>query len=209
MIGMIKKDLLMIKNNYKAIIVTMILLVFYSVMFEIDMLFFLPFMGLMVCISTINYDEYNNWYTYATTLPQGKINVVNSKYLTTIGVTLLLTIVGVILSLITSGIKGTLNIDDSLSGILGELLVIIFIMSVLFPVLFKYGSEKGRMAMIIIGIGIFGIVFLFKSVFSIEIPNNIIEFLDLYFPIIFIVVSVFLLSISYWFSKKIYLHREF
>ena len=209
MIGMIKKDLLMIKNNYKAIIVAMVLFVFYSITFEMNMTFFLPFMGLMLCISTINYDEYNNWHTYATALPQGKINVVNSKYITTIGITLVLTVVSALVSIIISSVRGTINISESFSTIMGELLAIIFMMSILIPVLFKYGQEKGRMAMIIIGMLIFGIVFLFKEIIHIEISSNIINFLDTYLPIIFIVLSIFLLSISYYFSKKIYLRREF
>ena len=209
MIGMIKKDLFMIKNNYKSLVIAMAIFIFYSIMFEMDMSFFLPFMGLMVCISTLNYDEYNNWYAYATTLPQGKINVVNSKYLTTIGVTSILTIVSILFSFIIGNVRGTFNIDESLSTIMGELLAIIFMMSILFPILFKYGSEKGRMAMIMIGMIIFGIVFLVKDVFHIEISSDIIIFLDKYFLIIFIVVSIILISVSYYISKKIYLHREF
>lgn len=209
MIGMIKKDLLMIKNNYKTILIALAIFVFYSIMFEMDMSFFLPFMGLMVCISTINNDEYNNWYTYASTLPQGKSNVVKSKYLTTIGVTIFLTAVSVILSFIISNIKGTLKIDDYLVTIMEELLVIIFLLSVLFPVVFKYGSEKGRFALIIIGFGVFGIVFLFKQILNIEIPIKIIGFIDLYFPVIFVLSSIVMLITSYLISKKMYLKREF
>ena len=82
-------------------------------------------------------------------------------------------------------------------------------MSILFPVLFKYGSEKGRIVMIIIGLGIVGIGLLFSKIFSIEIPNNLISFLDLYFPIIFPVISVTMVIISYYISKKIYLTKEF
>ena len=82
MIGMIKKDLYMIRNNYKALGVALVIYLFYSITFNMDMSFFLPFMGLMICISTINYDEYNNWHTYAASLPQGRINIIKSKYIT-------------------------------------------------------------------------------------------------------------------------------
>ena len=209
MMGMIKKDLLMIKNNYKMLIITFILFIFYSFMFEVDMSFFLPFMGLMVCISTINYDEYNNWHTYAISLPQGRINVVKSKYLTTIGLTLVLAIISFSISFLLMNSRDAIKIDESFSAILGELLAIIFMMSVLFPVLFKFGYEKGRMTMILIGVGMFGIVYLFQNVFQLEISTSFLSFLETYLPVIFIVLSVVMLIISYFISKKIYLKREF
>jgi len=209
MMGMIKKDLLMIKNNYKMLIITFILFIFYSFMFEVDMSFFLPFMGLMVCISTINYDEYNHWHTYAISLPQGRINVVKSKYLTTIGLTLVLAIISFSISFLLMNSRDAIKIDESFSAILGELLAIIFMMSVLFPVLFKFGYEKGRMAMILIGVGMFGIVYLFQNLFQLEISTSFLSFLETYLPVIFIVLSVVMLIISYFISKKIYLKREF
>ena len=92
MIGLIKKDLLMIKNNYKNIIIVLAIYIFYSFQFEMNMYFLLPLMGLMICISTINYDDFNNWHTYAVSLPQGKSGVIKSKYITTISVILLLSI---------------------------------------------------------------------------------------------------------------------
>jgi len=209
MIGMIKKDLFMIKNNYKTILIALAIYVFYSIQFDMDMTFFLPFMGLMICISTFSYDDYNNWHTYATTLPQGKINVIKSKYITTIGITTLLTIISILLSFIIASARGTLNIDESLSTIMGELLAIIFMLSLLFPILFKYDSEKGRIAMITIGFGMFGVIILLSKVVKVEISESLINFLDSYFIIIFIVVSITMIAISYYVSKKVYLKREF
>lgn len=209
MMGMIKKELLMIKNNYKVIFIALIIFIFYSILFEMDMSFFPPLMGLMVCISSFNYDEYNNWYTYATTLPKGKINIVKSKYLTAIGIILLLTIVSIMLGFTIGSIRGTLKINELLQTTMVELIVIIFAISVLFPILLKYGSEKGRLAMIIICLGIVGIVFLFEKMVNFKLPNNIISFLDSYLPIILVAISVIIVSISYYISKKIYLHKEF
>lgn len=209
MIGMIKKDLYMIKNNYKSILIALAIYIFYSIEFDMDMSFFLPFMGLMICISTISYDDYNNWHTYATSLPQGKINVIKSKYITTIGITLLLTIISILLSFIIGSVKGTLNIDESLATIMGELFAIIFMLSLIFPILFKYGSEKGRIAMIIIGLGMFGLIILISKLVKVEISNDLINFLESYFIIIFIIVSIIMITISYYVSRKVYLKREF
>ena len=209
MTGMIKKDLLMIKNNYKSIIITFVLFVFYSIMFGMNMSFFLPFMGLMICISTITYDEYYNWHTYASALPQGKINVVKSKYITSLSITILLAILSFAISLIILKIKGSVDIEESLSTLIGELLALIFMMSVLFPLLFKYDVEKGRIAMMVIGIGAFGIILLLKEVVKIEIPIKLLKLLDSNLPVIFILASIILVTVSYLISKKVYLKREF
>ena len=75
MLGMIKKDLFMIKNSLKSIIFALIIFVFYTIMFDMDMYFLLPFMTLMISITTFSYDDFNNWHSFASTLPQGKINV--------------------------------------------------------------------------------------------------------------------------------------
>ena len=207
--GMIKKDLFMIKNNQKALIVSLLIYIIYPFMFNIDMSFFLPLMGLIVCISTINQDDFNNWNTYATSLPQGKINVVKSKYIITIGMILITTLIGIISSIIMSKINTKIILDESISTIMGELIAIIFMMSVLFPIIFKFGFEKGRIFTIIIGILIYGIVIISSKFIQIETINNIINFIKTYYIIIFITISIMLLSISYIISKKIYLKKEF
>lgn len=209
MIGMLKKDLFMIKNNYKSLLFALVILVFYSVAFDMDMSFFLPFMGLMMCISTFSYDDYNNWHVYASSLSQGKVNVVKSKYIITLATATILTLAGTLISCIISNTKGRLNIDESLGSMMGGLAGIIIFMSVVFPILFKYGAEKGRIAMLTIVLSIVGLVLLFTKVVKIEVPKNFIVFLDTYFVIVFVIASIVFIGISYLISKKLYLKREF
>ena len=97
MLGMIKKDLFMIKNNSKTLIVSLIIYVLYTIMFEMDMSFLLPFMTLMISLSTFTYDDYNNWHLFATSLPQGRTNVIKSKYITTIALIVITTIISILL----------------------------------------------------------------------------------------------------------------
>ena len=209
MMGMIKKDLFMITNNTRTLLVTLVLFVFYSVVFEMDMSFFLPLMGLMICISTLNYDDFNNWHTYASTLPQGRVNVVKSKYITSIGVLVLLTVVGVLFSLVLQNSNPKSEVSFSLEFIVGELLGIVVMMSILYPVLFKFGAEKGRLSMVIIGVGFLGLYMLFTKIIPVNPPVQLIEFLEQYFGILSIGISVIAIGISYFISKKIYLKKEF
>ena len=209
MFGMIKKDMFMIKNNLKSIMATLIIFIFYTIMFDMNITFFLPFMTLMICISTFSYDDFNNWHSYASILPSGKVNVVKSKYITTIIFIIVMVFISLLLSICISSFRGSINLDEILSTVIGELFAIVFIMSILFPVLFKYGAEKGRIVMLMVGISIMGIILFITNSIKISVSNSLIVFLDLYFPIIFFIVAILLISISYFISKRIYLKKEF
>ena len=209
MLGMIKKDIFMIRNNLKTLLLAIIIYFFYTMMFDMDMSFILPFMIMMICISTFSYDDYNNWHSFATTLPKGKINIVKSKYITTIVLTIIATIISIICSFIISNFKTTVNFSDAISSISGYLFAIFILVSILFPFLFKYGAEKGRIVMFILGMGVVAVFILLKKVINISIPTNIITFFDSYGLIIFLVLSVIFISVSYLISKKIYLKKEF
>ena len=209
MLGMIKKDIFMIRNNLKTLLLAIIIYFFYTMMFDMDMSFILPFMIMMICIYTFNYYDYNNWHSFATTLPKGKTNIVKSKYITTISLTIIATIISIICSFIISNFKTTVNFSDAISSISGYLFAIFILVSILFPFLFKYGAEKGRIVMFILGMGVVAVFILLKKVINISIPTNIITFFDSYGLIIFLVLSIIFISISYLISKKIYLKKEF
>ena len=209
MTGMLKKDLLMIKNNQKMILVFLVIYLFYSIIFHMDMTFPLVFMGWTIGMSTFSYDDYNNWHAYATSLPQGKINIVKSKYITSTGLIILCTVISLLMNFITGSVQGTLNIEESLSTILEALFSMELCMVLSYPFLFKYGAEKGRFVMFIFIMGIVGAALLTTQVIKPELPASLLAFLEYYFPIIFIVLSVLMIAISYHVSKKIYLKREF
>ena len=209
MLGMIKKDIFMIRNNLKPLIFAIFIYLFYTMMFDMDMSIILPFMIVLICISTFSYDDYNNWHSFAAALPKGKTNMVKSKYITTISLTIIATIISIICTFIISNFKTTINFSAALSSISGYLFVILILVSILFPFLFKYGHEKGRIAMFILGMGAFAIFILLKKVINISIPDNIIMFFDSYGLIIFLLLSIIFIAFSYLISKKIYLKREF
>ena len=176
MLGMIKKDIFMIRNNLKTLIFAIFIYLFYTMMFDMDMSIILPFMIVIICISTFSYDDYNNWHSFAAALPKGKTNIVKSKYITTISLTIIATIISIICTFIISNFKTTINFSDAISSISGCL---------------------------------FAIFILLKKVINISIPDNIIMFFDSYGLIIFLLLSIIFISVSYLISKKIYLKKEF
>ena len=74
MIGFIKKDLAMIKSNFKLMGILLFFYVVMGLLGEMDISFILPFMSVMIMISTFSYDNYNKWDAYSVTLPNGRKN---------------------------------------------------------------------------------------------------------------------------------------
>ena len=141
MLGLIKKDILMIKKNLKFLLISLIIYVMFAIANEVDISFIIPFMIAMFFISTFSYDEYNNWHAYAITLPNGRNNVVKSKYIATLLLITVATLVSIILSIVMSSIRKTLDIEEILSSCMGSTIAIIFIISLIYPLLFKFSSE--------------------------------------------------------------------
>ena len=208
MLGMIKKDLFMIRNNLKNLLFVIFIYFFYTMMFDNDMSFILLFMTLMICISTFSHDDYNNWHAFASTLPQGKINNVKSKYITTITLIVFATIISIIFTFIINNFKTTIIFSDVISSISGYLFAMFILVSILFPLLFKFGADA-KIIMLILGMGIVAVVLLLKKFVNISIPTNIITFLDSYHLIIFLILSIIFIGVSYLISRKIYLKKEF
>lgn len=209
MLGMIKKDLCMVKNNKYLFIMAFVICIIYSFMFDMDMSFFLPFMGVISVVSTFSYDDYNNWHAYAATLPQGKLNVVKSKYVVTILLTIVLTLTSLLLGFVIGMIKNNYNFDESISSVMGEIVAILSMAAILYPVTFKYGAEKGRIVLIIIGLGLGIVGILFSRVIKFNLPVELVLFMTKYHVLLFITAIVLILTISYVISKKAYLKREF
>ena len=75
MLGFIKKDLAMIKSNFKSLIFLVIIYLLLGLYGQMDISFILPFISVMLIMTTFNYDNYNKWDAYAATLPNGRINI--------------------------------------------------------------------------------------------------------------------------------------
>ena len=209
MLGMIKKELCMFKNNLKSIIVAILLYFFYIFAFDLNIIGFLPLMIVMICISGFSYDDFNNWHAYLATIPNGKKNFVKAKYIATILLMLVSTILTIGITFIFSKLNPKFAIDSNIESTLGTVVGMLAIVSIIFPFFFKYNAEKGRMAMVIAAITIAGIIFICKQLIS---PNNLsglILFLDKNGSIIFPASAIVVTAISYLISKKVYSKREF
>lgn len=209
MLGLIKKDLLVIKSNAKTLFLVFFIFAFASLNQETNFVYMIPILCITVFISTFSYDDYNNWNAYAIGLPCGRKDIVKSKYIATVILMIVSSILSVLVILLVNLLKNEENYENIFSSFIGCLFSVSLLSSVMYPLIFKYGSEKGRIALFI-GVFVIAIIIgvLSKLVDETNIQNTV-TFLDNWAYILIPAVSILLYFVSYFISKKIYSKKEF
>ncbi len=205
MLGFIKKDLLMIKSNIKILAILLIIYVVMAFQGQMDLSFLLPFISVMIMMSTFSYDSYNKWDAYVISLPDGRKNSVKAKYLSTIILIIITTIIITILSFTISYAKtNMIDFENIVGTIFGSLFATVLLQSFIYPTIYKFGPEKARIVLmtIIFCIAIIGGFIIQYVDFSPII--KILNFIETYWIIVFLIAMVVILYISYKISEKIY-----
>lgn len=206
MLGFIKKDLLMIKSNFKLLVIMLFIYIFFIIRSS-EMLFIIPFLIFTLFIITFSYDDFNNFHIYASSMCKGREITVGAKYITSIGLQLLTCLIVMLITYLLSFYLD-INVKDCFMSLVGSMLGLIIIISVSFPLIFKYGSEKGRMLTFGLLGSIFAIgLFIIKQIP--QLPKVIIDIFNNYSLLIMIIITLLFTIISYLISKKIYLRKEF
>lgn len=210
MLGLIKKDFLLIKANLKSMVIIFIVYLILAFQGTFDVTFIVPLIGIMLFISTFSYDDFNNWNSYAVTLPNGRKNVVRAKYIASIILTVIL---GVIALAIGVGISYTktnsINLDEIISSLMGTMLSSVIIIALLYPIVFKFGATNGRIILFAVVFGIAGVGAVVSQLVDMTPIINMINRLDSYPLVAIPIISAILLGISYLISNKIYQNKEF
>ena len=210
MLGLIKKDFLLIKANLKSMIIIFVIYIMLAFQGTFDVTFIIPLIGIMLFISTFSYDDFNNWNSYAVTLPNGRKNVVRAKYIASIILTIILAIVSLTIGIGISYTKtNSINVDEIMSSLMGTMLSSVIIISLLYPIVFKFGATNGRIILFAVVFGIAGIGALIAQFVDTTPIINMINRLDNYALIAIPIISIILLGISYLISNKIYKNKEF
>lgn len=210
MLGLIKKDFLLIKANLKTMVIIFIVYLMLAFQGTFDITFIIPLIGIMLFISTFSYDDFNNWNSYAVTLPDGRKNVVRAKYIASIILTVVLGIIALAIGIGISYTKtNVINLDEIISSLMGTVLSSVIIISLLYPIVFKFGATNGRIILFAVVFGIVGIVALVSNFIDMTSVIKMINGLDNYSLITIPIISVILLGISYLISNKIYQNKEF
>ncbi|HGM1168270.1 TPA: ABC-2 transporter permease [Clostridioides difficile] len=209
--GLILKDLLNLKGNIKFILLFIIMFGFMSSLGDGNVNNFIGVI-IVLCttmiVSTFSYDDLNKLDSYVLTMPINRNDIVLSKYLTM----LIFSFIGVLVSLIVSVtigyFKNTLILNETL--LINALILSISVCfgSLILPLIYKFGTERARLLMILCFLVPTLALLVFKSILeNISSPISIEIILNtLVYSLPFVAILLFV--ISYFISSKIYSKKE-
>lgn len=157
MIGLLKKDLFVADKSTRLLLV---LALAFSLTPSLGAFgsTYAMLMAMMLPLNSIAYDEQCKWDRYAAMLPYRAGQIVWCKYLLSGLYTLLGEAIILCGALVRSILKpGSVDWTDTLMTAVMMAIVMLVMMSLAFPALYRFGSEKGRLVMFLImgaGVGI-------------------------------------------------------
>lgn len=210
MTGLVKKDLYLSVSMLRSYVVVAAVFAILTLAGIYEISFFITYVSVMCIMIPVNlfaYDEQARWDKYAAALPAGRAGVVKSRYLFTVLICLGSLVFALLLQLIValaSGAQGQERVDLLLSGLLPAAYGC-FMNAILLPLLFKFGSQKGRLYLILaLGVGV-GVIFggltglkeMGLSLSEVSLPLTVLP-----------VVGLLALIPSYLLSRRIFFHKD-
>lgn len=217
MLGLLIKDFINLKKSAKIFGLVTILYAFFAIASE-ELSFFTSISIMLFAILTMNvfsHDEVAKWDSYALTMPVSRDNIVQSKYI----MTLFLSLAGLVYSIsftliINVYLKSEMVRDHIVSSLIGTAIVLLFF-SIIIPVITKIGMEKARLILVLVYMIPFAISYFYKTALdkgNVAVPESILRIVTICVDNAYIILPVFLLlaiAISYYISLRIYRKKEF
>lgn len=206
--SLILKDLLAFQSYVKTLV--LFVLFFTIISFSMDDASFLSGMIIiwiaMLPISSFSYDQHAKWDLFAQTLPVTRKQIVQAKYVLGLLFVSFATVLAIILNIVVSSIK-SLSIEWNVlieSNLMIGIVAIVFL-SILFPLIYKFGVEKSRMLIIVV-VAIPSIIFIYFSNNNFHLLNNVTSQTLLAGGV---VTAIIVMIISYIISLKLYTAKDF
>ncbi|MBD3109682.1 ABC-2 transporter permease [Bacillus sp. AGMB 02131] len=206
--SLILKDLLAFQSYVKTLL--LFVLFFTIITFSMDDASFLSGMIIlwmaMLPISSFSYDQHAKWDLFAQTLPVTRKQIVKAKYVIGLLFVSFATVLAIILNMIVSSMK-SLPIEWNVlieSNVMIGIVALVFL-SILFPLIYKFGVEKSRMLIIVV-VAIPSVIFIYFSNNNLDLLNNVTPQILLAGEV---VVAIIVMGISYITSLKIYTAKDF
>lgn len=211
MIGLIKKDLFVVKANLKNLIIVVLAFVLMSFQGEGGFIFMLPFLALMIIMANFSYDDYNKWDAYCIATPGGRKTTVKARYLATLILATISTIISAILIYISSKITSDIDLIKSLEELYGSVIALFLVMDIMYPITYKFGIQKSRIVLFTIVFALVSISMLFINIFHVKfsMSKSLVDFMNDYFNLIMLFLTICTTYESYKISEKVYLKKEF
>ena len=165
MTGLIVKDIRQLAQKKKYFLMFgVIALVLAFSMDDTFIISYITMIGMVLAISTISYDEFDNGLAFLMTLPVTRKQYALEKHLFGCCLIFISNILGLVLHFVSCLLKGTnYDIKTVIPTSIVFFAVFCMIMSVLVPIELHFGIEKSRVVMLIIFGGVFAIGILGKT----------------------------------------------
>lgn len=208
--GLLLKDWFMLKKYCRSYL--LILVVFCAIsMVNTENSFFILYpmvlLGLLP-VTLIAYDERSRWDVYCGTLPITRDQQVSGKYL----MLLIMVGAGLVLTSLVQAVQmirgGGFDVQEFL--LMEVTLVTLGVMcpAIMLPIVYKFGSEKGRMMYFVVIIAVCAITFSVDSIVSesYEVMEKVLRMKAL--PVMMLGLSLLVLAFSWRLSMVFYRKRE-
>ncbi len=165
MTGLIVKDIRQLAQKKKYFLMFgVIALVLAFSMDDTFIISYITMIGMVLAISTISYDEFDNGLAFLMTLPVTRKQYALEKHLFGCCLIFISSILGLVLHFVSCLLKGTnYDIKTVIPTSIVFFAVFCMIMSILVPIELHFGIEKSRVVMLIIFGGVFAIGILGKT----------------------------------------------
>lgn len=210
--GLLQKDLCLLMQRSRVVLV--MLGVGLIMGFSTDGSFVIGYMTMLcaiLAISTISYDEFDNGYPFLLTLPITKKIYVYSKFLFCLLADLAGWVISILIYVGCMIARGNPVTVDALLETLAFIPVFVLLTAIMLPLQLKFGAEKSRMVIALIGGGCFVLGYLGSRFMpeGLEIPGFFLQMSDFAILLLLILVSLGALLISYLCSLHIMEHKEY
>jgi len=205
--GFILKDLYNMTSNFKQLLVVILSLLVMMGTFEnmsvFSGMFIILLLGTLV-VSSFSFDDMAKWDRYAIALPVTRKQIVLSKYVVALIGLLTGIIVYFIANIISMLIHGNLELGEMFLGSGIIVCAVVAMLSVMLPLVFKFGAEKSRIIMMLV-IVIPWLATMFVMNMGFPVPSEaILRLIGYSLP----VAVIILLIGSYLISAKIYEKKD-
>ena len=157
MIGLLYKDMIYMKNMWKTVLLFAVFFIVFSFV-QSNTISAISFISIMIggnfSMLPFSYDNYSKWNEYQYAFPVSKKTVVCSRYLfglVLFGICLLLNVVGLLLVQIEILLFTRPYAPITIQYVSAEILPLFFIpimQAISFPLMYRFGAEKGRLYVI-------------------------------------------------------------
>lgn len=167
----------------------------------------------MVPMSTFSYDDMARWPKFAAATPAGRRGVVRGKYLFSLCTLGLAVAALLVMDVVLCLARGQFDkLPDLLLGGASSCLMGLFLNLILIPVLFKFGSEKGRFVIMAVWVAVFLLFFGSIKLFA-ERPGGLAalpvpQWLVASLPVIALGLVAVAAVLSYSASLRIFAKKE-